>query len=121
MNLRAMLYQAFKKHGITKSKVFADYGIDLQAILDKLKEPPGKDYSIDHIVPCAAFDFSKDEEVRKCFSPENLQWLPKSENSRKSSLMEIDGKMVRIFYKRGGDDGTKKAGLENHIPEQKGL
>jgi hypothetical protein len=99
-NLRVMLYQAFKRHRVVKSKTFEKYGLDINAILKKLGTPPSDKHSIDHIIPCAAFDFSNDDDVRRCFSPENLQWLTRGENSKKSSLMEIDGKLVRVKYKR---------------------
>ena len=120
-NLRMLLYSAFKRHRVPKSKILTKYGIDLPAILKKLGAPPTKEHTIDHIIPCATFDFSKDDEVRKCFSPENLQWLTQSENSAKSSFMVIDGKRIKVRYKRGVENESKKTGNENNIPKPPNL
>lgn len=42
-------------------------------------------WSIDHIIPCASFDLTKEEEQRKCFHYTNLQPLWCVENSRKGA------------------------------------
>jgi hypothetical protein len=44
----------------------------------------GKDYHIDHIIPCASFDLTKPEEQLKCFNWSNLQILTAHENMSKS-------------------------------------
>lgn len=64
------------------------YGIDYGAIVKKLTPLPfpieeRSRWHIDHIKPCHAFDLTKSEEVKKCFAPENLQWLPAKENISK--------------------------------------
>ena len=41
-------------------------------------------WEIDHIRPCASFDFTKLEEQHKCFNYNNLQPLWSIENRRKS-------------------------------------
>lgn len=45
----------------------------------------GKEYHIDHIMPCSIFDLSKEEEQKKCFNWRNLQILTAHENISKSS------------------------------------
>lgn len=40
----------------------------------------GREYHIDHIVPCVYFDLSKEEDQRKCFNWSNLQILTAEEN-----------------------------------------
>lgn len=45
----------------------------------------GRKYHIDHIMPCASFDLSKDEEQKKCFHYSNLQILKASENLSKGA------------------------------------
>ena len=41
------------------------------------------DWHIDHILPCASFDLTKEEEQRKCFHYSNLQPLWAADNIRK--------------------------------------
>ena len=45
------------------------------------------DWHIDHIIPCASFDFTKANEQRKCFHYTNLQPLWADENYRKSDKL----------------------------------
>lgn len=46
------------------------------------------EWHIDHIIPCASFDFTKEEEQFKCFNYKNLQPLWAEENFRKSDKIE---------------------------------
>lgn len=45
------------------------------------------EWHIDHIIPCASFDFTKANEQRKCFHYTNLQPLWADENYRKSDKL----------------------------------
>lgn len=47
-----------------------------------------KGWHIDHIIPCAAFDLTKEEEQKKCFHYSNLQPLWWIDNLKKSNKME---------------------------------
>lgn len=47
----------------------------------------GKMWEIDHIIPCAAFDLTRPDNQRACFSYTNLRPLLRSENRRKHSKM----------------------------------
>ena len=42
-------------------------------------------WHIDHIKPCSAYDLSKEDEQRKCFSFENMQPLWAMDNWQKGS------------------------------------
>jgi len=74
------------------------YGINWEEIIESLKPFPNKInlYEIDHIKPLHSFDLTKKEEVKRAFSPLNLQWLTIEENRSKSG---------RINYKKnsGGE------------------
>ena len=45
----------------------------------------GKEYHIDHIVPCASFDLSYPEQQKQCFHYSNLQILEAKENISKGA------------------------------------
>jgi len=50
-----------------------------------------KGWHIDHIIPCASFDLSKESEQIKCFNYMNLQPLWSEENIKKSNKILIKG------------------------------
>jgi hypothetical protein len=57
-------------------------------------ENHGTYWHIDHIVPCACFDFSIDNEIKKCFNYENLRPLKAEENLSKQDKLP-DGTLGR--------------------------
>jgi hypothetical protein len=50
-----------------------------------------REWHIDHIVPCCAFDLTKAEDQKKCFNFKNLQPLWKHENMSKGGQTIDDG------------------------------
>ena len=95
-NLRRRINAAMKGIGIKRSK----RSIELLGVSDmeffwnylesKFKpgmprENYGKEWHIDHIIPCVAFDLSKEENQKMCFHYTNLQPLWAHENLSKSS------------------------------------
>jgi len=88
--LRRSLLHAMKKYSST-GKIMSSkkYGINWKDIIESLKPFPEKlnDYEIDHIIPLYAFDLNKPDEIKRAFSPSNLQWLMRSENRRKSKKL----------------------------------
>jgi len=47
-------------------------------------------YHIDHIIPCAIYDFKNPDEIKLCWQPENLRIIPAKENLKKSSKLDFD-------------------------------
>jgi len=81
--LRDSLYNALNRYTkIGKIQSSGKYGINYKEIIESLKPFPEnlKEYHIDHIIPCSAFNLEDPEQVKICFSPDNLQWLPAKEN-----------------------------------------
>ncbi len=92
--IRSNFYLSLKKYSTTgKIKSLKEYGINMKSIIEHLKPFPKdiENYHIDHICPLVSFNFvNKDgsinlEEVKKAWSPENLQWLTAEENIKKGS------------------------------------
>ena len=86
--LRSRLKQAFKNYSkFGKTNTSDEYGIDYNAIIEYLKPFPKNRhlYHIDHIIPCCSFDLTDIEQIRKCFAPENHQWLLIKDNLSKIS------------------------------------
>ena len=87
---RTRLYRALKAKGVKPARTMELVGCtaeELVAYLQKLV-PEGADlnqFHIDHIRPCASFDFMDPEEVRKCFHFTNLQPLSPQANMSKGA------------------------------------
>ncbi len=58
-------------------------------VIDNLEPFPEnrKNFEIDHIIPLHSFNLTNPEEVKKAFSPSNLQWLTREENRKKSGKL----------------------------------
>jgi hypothetical protein len=90
---RARLLKVFKARGSKKSTKFLELigcsALELAAHLESLFQPGMTldnygEWEIDHIKPCASFDFSIPEQVRQCFHHTNLQPLWEGEHRVKS-------------------------------------
>jgi hypothetical protein len=85
--LRRSLNYAMNKYSKT-GKIMSSrkYGINWKEVIEHLKPFPEniKSYEIDHIMPLHLFDLNDSEQVKKAFSPKNLQWLTMNENRVKS-------------------------------------
>lgn len=93
-NLRHRVWTALM--GISKSdKTFNLIGCNIEFLKQYLssKFQPGMtwenygDWHIDHIIPCASFDLTKEEEQRKCFHYTNLQPLWQTDNLSKGKKL----------------------------------
>jgi hypothetical protein len=90
-NIRSRITRALKlytKHGKTMS--CAEYGIDFGMIYDKVGPRPTNKHELDHIIAISKFNLDIPEHVRLAHLPENLQWLPKSDNLSKSDKIPYD-------------------------------
>ena len=95
--LRSRLGNAMKRKKTEKSKSTLELtGCNLSFLKGYLEskfeegmtwENHGK-WHVDHIKPCCSFDFSKEEEQKKCFHYTNLQPLWAEENLVKSGKVE---------------------------------
>ena len=90
--LRRRLLSAFKGG---KKKDSVKYGINYNAIILNLNNTIPKDYyenpkkyCMDHIIPLSYFDLTKDSEVRKAQSPENIQWITVEYNIAKRDRLD---------------------------------
>jgi hypothetical protein len=90
--LRTNFSNSLKRYtSLGKIQKSSKYGFDMEKVIQHLKPFPEDIfyYHIDHIRPLHTFKFqNKDgtqniEEIKKAFSPKNLQWLPCSENQSK--------------------------------------
>jgi len=87
---RKRMWHVFNGRETKSDKTLNLLGCDgefLKTYLESTKVE-GKDYTnahIDHIIPCSSFDFSDEEQQRKCFHYTNLQLLPAEENLKKSN------------------------------------
>ncbi len=63
------------------------YGMDIEAVLNKLKPLPKnlKDYEIDHIIPQSKFDFTKKKDRKKAWHPNNIRLISRKENRKKGN------------------------------------
>ena len=91
--LRRSLHHALTKYSKT-GKIMSSlkYGINWKEIIENLKPFPEnlENFEIDHIIPLHSFNLCEIENIKKAFSPSNLQWLSREENRKKS------GKIIKI-------------------------
>ena len=89
--LRRSLNHALTKYSKT-GKIMSSkkYGINWEEVIESLKPFPNNitNYEIDHIVPLHKFNLNNIEEIKKAFSPLNLQWLTMEENRIKGGRLQ---------------------------------
>lgn len=104
MSFRTLM-RRYLKGQIKKSKTRDYLGCTAEELRQHLEKAFSSEMSwnnygvywhIDHIIPCTAFDFSKDEQIKKCFHFSNLQPLPASKNISKGDKLP-DGSRARFL------------------------
>jgi hypothetical protein len=99
-NVRSCFSSFLRYKGIKKTKPFfeytgiayadyityfeSNYPVEFAEITEKGK------YHIDHIIPCAIYDFNNTEHIKKCWQPENLRIIPAAENLSKNDKLDFD-------------------------------
>lgn len=97
-NIRNLFSISLKNNLIKKTKStfkytekpYADYakhfGTNYPAEFAEITEK--NKYHIDHIIPCAIYDFNNPEEIKKCWQPENLRLILAKENILKKDKID---------------------------------
>jgi hypothetical protein len=99
-NLRKRIHSALK-HNIKSKRTLELLGCSMEYLKAHLQNTAigngylnfnienfsGKEYHIDHIIPCAYFDLSIPENQSKCFHYTNLQILSVTDNLYKSDKL----------------------------------
>lgn len=91
--VRGSVREALLRYGPgKKEKTTEEYGIDIDAIYNKLGARPGSgnEWHLEHIIPCVLFDWFNSEHIRLCNSPANLRWFPAIDNSIKKDNIEYE-------------------------------
>ena len=88
MRIRNSLNNAFNSY-FENGKIATSkkYGIDYKAIINKLGLAPADGYDIDHIIPVSLFNHDDKEQVKLCWSAENLQWMEHKANITKKDYI----------------------------------
>lgn len=68
---------AFRNHVYSKA---ADFGWSSDSY--------GKSWTLEHLIPCEAFDFSNSDDIKRCWALANISAKTKSENSKKKICIE---------------------------------
>jgi hypothetical protein len=112
-NLRNRLWQALKSQSVDKSKRTMELcGCTIEELHDYLEkkftpemtwENYGSYWHVDHIIPCASWDFTNMDEQMMCFHYLNLQPMNASENCSKGAKYEEDDKeaYIKTFTNEG--------------------
>ena len=97
-NIKNRIYKVFKenniKFDITYDEIIGCSKIELEKyIINKLKHNMSIDnynqWEIDHIIPVSSFNFTRKDNIFKCFNYKNLQPLWKEENRSKFNKIII--------------------------------
>jgi len=105
---RTRVWHALKGVGVKSAatmKLVGCTGDQLRTYLestmpDELRTVDRSDLHVDHIVPCAIFDLSREDHQRVCFHHTNLQYLHKNDNMRKQASLPPDFDFDAWFVER---------------------
>tara|TARA_R100001594_G_scaffold33378_1_gene61976 strand:+ start:80 stop:1015 length:936 start_codon:yes stop_codon:yes gene_type:complete len=108
--VKGLINTVFRKSLKGKIKPIIEYGIDVNEIVDDLKnkalklklpiEEVIKDYHIDHIIPVSCYNLNSENEIKRLSNAKNLRWLLARENmSRGNKLRPQDIEVINTLPK----------------------
>jgi hypothetical protein len=80
--------ELFKYTGISYSDYINHFENNYPIEFNRMTEK-GK-YHIDHIIPVSVYDFTDEEEIKKCWNPHNLRIITEKENLDKKDKLDFD-------------------------------
>ena len=80
------------RHAVKQGGAFEALGCSVEELISHLQArlcegANLRDYHVDHIRPCASFDFTDPEQIKQCFHYTNLQPLTPHENLSKGAKL----------------------------------
>lgn len=96
--IKSSFNYSFNIKNIKKQKSFLKYtGFRISEYISYLQHDPlfhkyknNKNlYHIDHIIPISIYDFSNNNDIKKCWNPENLRIIDSKKNMKKHSKINI--------------------------------
>ena len=78
------------KYGILWNDIIDSLINQAKAMGETISSLRDKNYHIDHIIACFYYDLDDVNEVAKCYSKDNLRWLPAAENSSKAHHLRAE-------------------------------
>jgi hypothetical protein len=100
VNIRSLFVKTLKRQCVNKTDLFFKYtDIPMENYINHFEKnypieyleltTKGK-YHIDHIIPCKCYDLSDNEEIKKCWHPENMRLILAEENLIKNDKVDFD-------------------------------
>jgi len=122
--LRGLLRHGLNVYGNGKKMTSKKYGINYESCYKKLyneakkmgytiQELRNMKFHIDHIIPTSLYNFKTHNDIKNCFNPLNLRWLPAKENIIKGNRirpqdLEIIKTLPISIYPKGFDINNYK-------------
>lgn len=93
-NMSKRLWKTLKQQNINKKNSILLYiGCSLEHLKNHLEstlDPSWDAVHIDHIIPCCLYDFTNEDEIKKCFNWRNLRYIPGKENLEKNGRLQLN-------------------------------
>ena len=94
VNLSSRLRKISKQKEVNKKYSILSYiGCSIEHLKNHLASTLDSSWNevhIDHIIPCCLYDFTNEDEIKKCFNWRNLRYIPGKDNLEKSGKLHLD-------------------------------